>query len=184
MLSFFNLTVESREKKNDKIEPCYGGFSHRLDYEFHKDRRKVRSTVLLYAALVILIGATATAGGVVAYDFVKDNRSLYFPGCSDDAECVDKLSLSRAVPVSGISLAAVTHDQSVRYRIPRGVMIKVINSSAKRYSGFLAGDIIVAIDGNEILSVDDLYEYFDETTDSVFRVFRQNRYIDVDVLSE
>ena len=184
MFGFTNLTREetrAKERNTENNEPCYGGLSNRLDYEFRKDRRNLRSSIMLYTALFLMLGVTAAAGIVVACDFVADNRSLYFPMSACEDIIVDKLNLSRSVPDDGVTLVAVSHDQSVRYRIPRGVMIKIINSSAKRYSGFVAGDIIVSIDGNEVLTVDDLYDHFDNAKDQVFRVFRQNRYIDVDV---
>lgn len=187
MFGIFNLTREealrAKEQKNENIdEPCYGGCSSRLDYEYCKNRKLRGSTALLYLAVFLLLGVTATAAGIVAYDFIQENRMLYFPGNPECDECADTMTIQRnSVPMEDIALVAVSSDQSVRYRIPRGVMIKEISSISDKYSGFIAGDIIVAVDGAEISTLDELEENYDETKESVFRVFRQNRYIDISV---
>ena len=188
MFGIFNLTREealrAKEQKNENIdEPCYGGCSSRLDYEYCKNRRLRGSTALLYLAVFLLFGMTAAAAGIVAYDFIQENRMLYFPGNPEIDECADTMSVQRSsAPMEDdITLVAVSSDQSVRYRIPLGVMIKGISSTSDKYSGFIAGDIIVAVDGAEISTLDELRENYDETKESVFRVFRQNRYIDISV---
>ena len=187
MFGIFNLTREealrAKEQKNENIdEPCYGGCSSRLDYEYCKNRRLRGSTALLYLAVFLLFGMTAAAAGIVAYDFIQENRMLYFPGNPECDECADTMTIQRnSAPMEDIALVAVSSDQSVRYRIPRGVMIKEISSISDKYSGFIAGDIIVAVDGAEISTLDELRENYDETKESVFRVFRQNRYIDISV---
>lgn len=187
MFGIFNLTREealrAKEQKNENIdEPCYGGCSSRLDYEYCKNRKLRGSTALLYLAVFLLFGMTAAAAGIVAYDFIQENRMLYFPGNPECDECADTMTIQRSsAPMEDIALVAVSSDQSVRYRIPRGVMIKEISSISDKYSGFIAGDIIVAVDGAEISTLDELEENYDETKESVFRVFRQNRYIDISV---
>ena len=187
MFGIFNLTradeMRGKEKQNENNdEPCYGGLSNRLDYEYTKNRKNRASTFLLYLAVFLFVGVTASAAGIVAYDFIQENRLLYFPGAEELDEYPERTGFSRAAAqLDDITLVAVSSDQSVRYRIPRGVMVKMINSTAKKYENFFAGDIIVAVNGTEIVSVDELRENYSDTEPAVFRVFRQNRYIDVPV---
>ena len=187
MFGIFNLTREEelrgKEKQNENNdEPCYGGLSNRLDYEYSKNRKNRASSFFMYLAVFLFIGVTASAAGIVAYDFIQDNKPLYFPGVQSCEECPERTGFSRAAaPLDDITLVAVSSDQSVRYRIPRGVMVKMINSTAKKYENFYAGDIIVAVNGKEIVSVDELRSNYSDAEPAIFRVFRQNRYIDVDV---
>ncbi len=185
MPSIFSLTreAESRgnEKQNENIdEPCYGGFSSRLDYEYCKNKRLRASTACLCFAVFIFVGMTIAGFGIVAYDFMQQNSKLYFPMMQTDDAPIERAGLSRAsAPIDDITLVDVSSEQSSRYRIPRGVMITMLRSGAKGYEEFFAGDIIVAVNGNEISNIEELESVSSEGEALTFRVFRQNQYIDI-----
>ena len=61
-------------------------------------------------------------------------------------------------------------------------MVKVIKpAAAPGFDDLAAGDIIVAVNENEISSLEELQQFYTESGGSsvTFRVFRKNRYIDV-----
>lgn len=183
MLGIFNLTrdetLDGNEQKNENIDNCcYGGFSNRLNYEYSQNRRFTPSVALVYIAVFIFFGVTLGACGMIAYDFIEQNRLLYFPQTLSESEPVDTMSLTRSVvAMDDMSLVAVSYDQSVRYRIPRGVMIK--GAVSEKYDGLMTGDIIVAVNDYEILDVESLEKHCNDAEKVVLRVFRQNRYIDI-----
>lgn len=184
MFGIFNLTreetLDGNEKKNENIDgQCYGGFSSRLDYEYCKNRKLHPYAALLYVAVFMFFVVTFGACGIVAYDFIQQNRPLYFPQNVGDTDQPETLTAVRsAVPMEEISFVSVTSDQSVRYRIPRGVMVK--STVTDKYEGLMTGDIIVAVNDLEIVDLDSLEKNCGEADGSItFRVFRQNRYIDV-----
>ncbi len=188
MFGIFNLTREEslrgKENKNENNdEPCYGGFSSRFDYEDCRNHRLRPATAFLFIAVFFFVGVTISAAAIIAYDFVQRNSMLYYPG---DAVCTECPEQPRIVPAPSsmdeIDFVSVTSEQSVRYRIPRGVMVKVIKpAAAPGFDDLAAGDIIVAVNENEISSLEELQQFYTESDGSsvTFRVFRKNRYIDV-----
>lgn len=185
MLGIFSLTreAESRgnEKQNENIdEPCYGGFSSRLDYEYCKNKRLRASTAFLCFTVFLFVGMTLVGFGIVAYDFMQQNSQLYFPEMQISDTPVERVGLSRlARSADDVTLVSVSSEQSSRYRIPRGVMVKMIRAEAKGYDVFAAGDIIVAVNGSEIGSVEELEAMYSDSESLTFKVFRQNQYIDI-----
>ena len=170
----------------------FGGFSSRWNYE---DCRKKSSGVHPAAVLLVTLvcafsGFSVALGAVLLFDFVKLNPQLYFPsGMASTAESqpVEQLSASGPVKVdelyTGLCLDTVTEELSGRYRIPAGVMVKSADPSRnKSLADFLAGDIIVSVNGIEITDIESLNETYDPIPDGEnvsMKVFRRNRYTDI-----
>ena len=59
------------------------------------------------------------------------------------------------------------------------------NESGMKLAGFAVGDIIVAVNENEVYDIDELNrlnELYSEDDTVTFRIFRKNKYIDVVVV--
>ncbi len=78
----------------------------------------------------------------------------------------------------GISGVSVTSDVSEMYGIPEGVYVATITAGGgAEAAGLRVGDIIVALDGQEISSMDDLktrLEYYAAGTTATLKVMRQS----------
>lgn len=204
MLSFFKLANRSdkmsRQSESGKTADnnyddahTFGGFSSRWNYE--DCRRKTSgfhpAAVILVTFVCLFSGFSVALGAVLLFDFVKLNPQLYFPsGMSSSTEQnpVEQLYVSEPVKgtdelYTGLCLDTVTEELSGRYRIPAGVMVKSADPSRnKSLADFLAGDIIVSINNNEITDIESLNEIYDPIPDGesvCIKVFRRNRYTDV-----
>ncbi|MCI8388644.1 MAG: PDZ domain-containing protein [Clostridiales bacterium] len=196
--------VNSSTKNSD--EPCFGGFRSRWSYDDCRRRLshpRIRVASPIYAAVGIIsfafCGLFLLACIILLNDFVHQNRDLYYPAglrlSSDEISetesvaMVDYSAVIKQPDTSEYGTPAdaiyenVTYELSKRYCIPRGVMISgSLKNSDAAIAGFIEGDIIVAVNGSEILSIDDLTilsDSFENGDIITFRIFRKNKYIDV-----
>ena len=198
-------------KNNDDL--CYGGFSSRWSYEdcrrklAHPFRSANPATAAICALICVFFGLAGMACGILLYDFVQSNRELYYPsGALPEPDeiilpysAVPDIQSAAKSPVlptengesmyvndDGVTFENVTDELSKLYCIPRGVMIMVSdNESGMKLAGFAVGDIIVAVNENEVYDIDELnrlYELYSEDDTVTFRIFRKNKYIDVVVV--
>lgn len=204
MLSFFKLANRSdkmsRQSEAGKTAEnncgdahTFGGFSSRWNYE---DCRKKTSgvhpaAVLLVTFVCLFSGFSAALGTVLLFDFVKLNPQLYFPSemsSASEQKPPEQLLVSDSAKVTdelytGLYLDTVTEELSGRYRVPAGVMVKSADPSKnKSLADFLAGNIIVSINSNEITDIESLTKVYAPIPDGEsvsMRVFRRNSYIDI-----
>ena len=219
MFGIFNLTREDEPKnvsgkvkdRENNDEPCYGGFSSRWRYEECCRKHSLRSPNPASAALCVLVcfffGLAGIAGGIIIYDFIQQNRDLYYPagsmqnhdeiiisspmkpeppavkgGVDSSADFID---FSKRAGV--LTLENVTENLSKLYRIPRGVMVKITEKSGDTPNIFNAGDIIVAVNGVEIHDIDSLSEQNQccvEDESFTITIFRKNKYIDLVIVNQ
>lgn len=89
----------------------------------------------------------------------KEQNTLTAVSISELQEIIELLSNGVAVPYIGIKGSTVTEAISEEYDIPKGVYIKeaVVNSPAMT-AGLQNGDVIVAMDGTQVMTMDDYQE--------------------------
>ncbi|MBQ8508350.1 MAG: PDZ domain-containing protein [Clostridia bacterium] len=196
-----NETTTQAEKQNTQDNFCYGGISGRWRYEDCRREHTFRRTASIWVKVGIcmivclVFGFIGTLGGILLYDFVQNHKSLYYPigaqHVNEDAPSIISPAADEKAPAAFVSAADslapacenVTAELAARYRIPTGVMVKLIESTSALYAaGMRSGDIIVAINGSEVTDIDTLNRLHAECPEGetiVLRVFRSNRYIDI-----
>lgn len=92
-------------------------------------------------------------------NFQREQNTLTAVSISGIKDIIELLSNGRSVPYIGIKGSTVTDEISEEYEIPKGVYIKeaVVDSPAM-YAGLQTGDVIVAMDGKTILTMEDYQE--------------------------
>jgi len=88
-------------------------------------------------------------------------------------------------PYIGIAGSDLSENISKRYNLPVGVYVESISEDSNaKSSGLKVGDVITAINGKEIKSMDELNDIKNELSigDKVtLKVYRNNEYIDIDI---
>lgn len=167
----FGNTEDVRTKTEDteKNESCFGGFEGRFSYErCRRDetgRRITAAGIVSVICAFFMVGAFGALCAIVTFQIIETNKQLYFPG-GDLAgfETNGDDTLPTEIPKRDYTLLTsdsespmfemVTNDDSVRYRVPMGVMLKRVEETSDAYSaGFRTGDIIVDIDGSAVTDV-------------------------------
>lgn len=185
--------LQTKSQQMQPEEPCFGGFGNRFSYErCQRSGAAHRSTltrVLFIAGISMLLLSFGLLCGTVLFRVVVANSTLYFPNGSN-------VHAEKAVPgvtesalkeaecyVKGSStLISVTSEDSQRYRIPTGVMIKSVESGEDGIFGLRTGDIIVSVNGREVPDVESLNSAITDSYESdltKLTVFRDNDYITV-----
>lgn len=87
---------------------------------------------------------------------LKEQNTLTAVSISELKDIIEMLSNGRNIPYIGIKGNTVTDAISEEYEIPKGVYIKeaVVNSPAMN-AGLQNGDVIVAVNGKKILTIED-----------------------------
>ena len=87
---------------------------------------------------------------------LKEQNTLTAVSISELKDIIEMLSNGHNIPYIGIKGSTVTDAISQEYEIPKGVYIKeaVMNSPAMN-AGLQNGDVIVAMDGKKILTIED-----------------------------
>ncbi len=196
----FGDTENIRTKTEDDVNNsgCYGGFGNRFSYEQCCRAENIsgkRIKIALFAAgLCMLSVSLVFLCAIVLIRIVESNRQLYYPGAvyyteslrGSETEVPLKLS-ERTVPLSEQDemLVSVSSEDSQRYRIPVGVMIRSLDPhSEASLSGLEAGDIIVAVNGSSVSDIESLSSLVSEDGSQSFvrlTVFRDNSYYIVSV---
>lgn len=200
----FGNTDDIRDKtENNTNEASWGGFGGRLSYEESQKSgasgKIVRSLpkIALGTAACALLGMLGVFCTVMMYSIFSDNHSLYPEASfavSNGVDTVPADSSEASIPMSGAQILPdavlaenVTSEQSRLYRVPMGVLISELDESSRVYSaGFRSGDIIVAIEGEALSSVEALSRVIsEEKGNSVeMTLFRNNTYMKIYVTIE
>ena len=198
MFGIYNVT--KTEEKNE-YEKSYGGLGSRLDYEQltggknQKREGKVLRT-LVTAMICLFFAATGLVVGVLVYDMVESNKSLYYPLGSMPHSADSMLDTQTAQMPSAIDalrnstsrLGAenITADMSKKYRIPVGIWIRKIEKGSKvQQVGIREGDVIVAVDGYEVRDVEALNAMLSgRLGEIVLTIFRDYKYFDITLFAE
>ena len=199
----FGITNDTKtEETKYTSESSYGGYAERLRYEqvlrergWGRAMKAVRLAVM--TAVCILFGLVGMLAGFMVYDMVDQNRELYYPlGSMPRAERSEMAAETTAAAADGFSAMSesatlpaaevVTPELARRYRIPMGVMLRVVEEhSAAAAAGILAGDIIVAVNGVECADIETLEKLLAEAgSTATVTVFRNNKYLQIDVKQE
>lgn len=195
--------IRNQTENVNTNEASWGGFGGRFSYEESQriglGGRICRSLpkIMLGTVACAFLGMLGVLCAVMMYSIVNDNHSLYADAEFLEAKgTLDTVSLSNSIDVSiqdegtsPLELTAeyVTAEQSRLYRVPMGVILYDIDEGSTVYnSGFRSGDIIVALEGNAVGSVDVLGDMLAENSgDTVeITVFRDNVYMKMYVTAE
>ena len=75
------------------------------------------------------------------------------------------LSNSRSIGYLGLKISTVTNEIAKNYSLPLGVYIKSVEMDSPAIAaGLQSGDVITAIDGNEMLTVEQYEQYVRKLT--------------------
>jgi len=193
----FDNSKDIRTKIEDVTdnESCYGGFGGRFSYERFQSARsghtRSGSRIINGICTVAVLAVLGLVCGAVMFHIVEAGQQIYYPGLDTVDLAVNSLKLgkessieTRAVGISSDDidplLEVITHEVSEKYRVPMGVMIKHIDEgSAAHRAGFEEGDIIVSIDGIDVLDMYGINSAISNSAPnsmSTITVFRNNEY--------
>lgn len=184
--------LRTKTENKQGTEPCYGGFQNRFSYERcirnERSSRSILARILFFAGVVLLSLSFGLLCFAVLFRVVVSNSSLYYPNGS----YLNSDSTASVLPMRAASkneeadssvsfLACVTREDSKRYRIPTGVMVRSVDALPDTvFSGLEEGDIITEVNGEEVLDVESLIQAIDgscESDGAMFTVFRENGYV-------
>lgn len=90
------------------------------------------------------------------YNLQKEQTTLTAVSISELKGVIELLSNDKEVPYLGMRISTVTDDISADYNMPKGVYVRdVALDSPAMVAGFQSGDVITAIDGEEIATAED-----------------------------
>lgn len=190
--------ISNKTEENNVKEACFGGFESRFSYESCRKSKSTRYISFIIKALAMLstgafFALFGLASGATIMMILTTNKGLYYPLEEDKISSVEdfysELPMS-SVPkneivsiVNGtLQAESISDEVSTRFRVPIGIMLHELDEkSAPYFAGIRAGDIIVAIDGVALSSIDMLdntIACFNSGDKPVFTVFRDNAYMD------
>ena len=194
--------VQTKTEENLNSEGCYGGFGNRFSYEQcrraeNSGFRRTRQ-VFLFVGIGFFAIFCGLLCAIVLVRIVETNRSLYFPSAVHSVRAVraadneEMLPLGEDVAVStferGSELVNVSKEDSKRYRIPVGVMIRSLDQNSEALAlGLEIGDIIVSVNDVPVSDIDTLNSLVLEAPEApvtVLEVFRDNSYYVISVASK
>lgn len=109
----------------------------------------------------VLLNLEGEVVGLVMQDYgsKEDGNTLTAISISELKQMIEMLSNGRDIPYVGLKVVTVTDKIAAEYEIPQGVYIReVMLDSPALESGLQNGDVITAIDGQEIYSEEDYEE--------------------------
>lgn len=198
----FGDTDNIRTKTEDDLNNtgCYGGFGNRFSYEQCRraEAASYKKTKLVFFLLGVCLVSFSVMllCAVVLVRIVESNRSLYFPSAvyTDESHRVsaEESPLRIAADSSDVSgeerLVNVSSEESARYRIPVGVMVKAVEPDSEAHIlGIETGDIIVAVNDVAVSDIETLNLLVDEGIGQAvtkLTVFRDNSYCVLSVISD
>ena len=130
----------------------------------------------------VLLNLEGEVVGVINQDYgnAGGQNTITAFSISELKEIIEDLSNGRAIPYLGLKVSTVTDEISVEYGLPNGVYIKGVETnllSPAMAAGLQEGDVIVSMNGEEILTVDAytqmLLELQPEQTVAI-KILRQN----------
>lgn len=185
--------IRKKTEEHNNGGATFGGFGGRLSYESQQNRTsRLLGRLAIGTAMCLLLGTFGTLCGMLMFHLVNDNHSLYsqnLPATQSDgdengAENRGFVFSSNSSNVSVIRNSAavenVTKEESERYRIPMGVMVhELLENSSLYNAGVVEGDIIVELDGTEIVDFTQLGTLIGECNGKTvwLKVFRNNSYV-------
>ena len=90
------------------------------------------------------------------YNLQKEQSTLTAVSISELKGVIELLSNDKPVPYLGMRISTVTEEISKNYDIPMGVYVRDVEiDSPAMEAGFQSGDVITAINGEEIMSAED-----------------------------
>lgn len=107
----------------------------------------------------VLLNLSGEVVGVINQNYgnAGGQNTITALSVSELKEIIEDLSNGRAIPYLGLKVSTVTDEISEEYGLPNGVYIKGVEtnfSSPAMMAGLQEGDVIVAMNGEEILTVD------------------------------
>ena len=130
----------------------------------------------------VLINLEGEIVGVVMQDYssAADRNTLTALSISQLKGIIEDLTNGKAIPYLGLKISTVTEDISRKYGLPKGVYVKTVETdfaSPGMNAGIQEGDVIVAINGKDIMTADEytktLHGLSPEQTVKI-KVLRQN----------
>ncbi len=198
-----NNDILNRTENNRSDEACYGGFGRRLSYERwcrsgeKGGLKRLAPRLTIIIVVTLFFGLVGVICGMAVFHLVRENIEIYYPNTaeaeglqtSDASQLFSTKATTDVSPVifmkNSVTVENVSHEISRRYQIPIGVMIhEVFENSSAHTAGFMAGDIIVAVNdiaATDITSVDSILEKLSLGTAVKFTVFRNDTYVDLNV---
>lgn len=180
--------IKAKQENIKDPESCYGGFGSRFSYERHVNGGTapvgIAKRVLFFTGILLMMLSIGLLCAAVIFRIVAVNSSLYFPNgnriVKSSADTSVRRSAVTATAQAEAALASVSFEDSQRYRVPTGVMVRTESSADELVPGLMPGDIITSVNGTEVYDVDSLYAALSEsfTSDSTrLTVFRENGYV-------
>lgn len=107
----------------------------------------------------VLINLKGEVVGLVMQDYSSqsDRNTLTALSISQLKGIIEDLSNGKAVPYLGLKVSTITDEIAEEYHLPKGVYIKNVEtdvSSPAMTAGIQAGDVLVELNGEEILTVE------------------------------
>lgn len=109
----------------------------------------------------VLLNLEGEVVGLVMQDYgsKEDGNTLTAVSISELKQMIEMLSNGRDIPYLGLKVVTVTDKIAAGYEIPQGVYIReVVLDSPALEAGLQNGDVIVAMDGQEMYSEEDYEE--------------------------
>ncbi|MDE7445010.1 MAG: S1C family serine protease [Lachnospiraceae bacterium] len=102
----------------------------------------------------VLVNLSGEVIGIVIQDYGNDSGTLTALSISQLKDMIERLSNGRDIPYLGLKLSTVTSYIQTAYDIPKGVYIKTVAmDSPAMAAGLQSGDVIVAVGGQEVDTV-------------------------------
>jgi serine protease Do len=90
------------------------------------------------------------------YNLQKEQTTLAAVSISELKGVIELLSNNKPVPYLGLKISTVTDEIAESYQMPKGVYVReVALDSPAMVAGFQSGDVITAINGEEVATADD-----------------------------
>ena len=139
----FGITNDTKtEEIKYQSESSYGGYAERLRYEqvlrergWGRAIKAVRIAVMTTVCLTF--GLVGMLAGFMVYDMVDHNRELYFLPDAGRADAAMETAAHASDGFSDMSVSAhlpaaeaVTPELAYRYRIPVGVMLRLVDAAS------------------------------------------------------
>lgn len=109
----------------------------------------------------VLINLKGEIVGLVLQDYSSssDRNTITALSISELKQVIEDLSNNRDIPYVGLRLSTVTDDIADEYKIPKGVYVKsVVMDSPAMAAGIQEADVIVKINGEELVNVEQYYQ--------------------------
>ncbi len=116
------------------------------------------------------VGALVTTAGIISSDVIRKFVSLYFAGAAPA-----RIALGLDYKNFGATEAAF-------YKVPQGVrVLEVVKPSVAQSAGFLAGDVITAINGEALnnITLEEVLEKYKPGDEVKFEVYRNDAKLNI-----